>query len=205
VRDVERRLDILPPVTGCFAPQQPPELDQDSETTMQQIAALQTDLLSVAFGCDLVRVASLQFSDGINTIRFPWVGSMMEGHALSHSGDGDPAARQQLILRHRWYVEQIARLLDRLAATPEGDGSVLDNTLIVWGSEIGTGNSHSHENIPFLLAGGAGGAVKPGRYLDFGGRSHIDLLVSVLNAMGIESETFGHPDFVRGPLPGLGP
>ena len=204
VRDVERRLDILPPATGCIAPELPPELDTDSESTMQQIAALQMDLLSIAFHCDLVRVASVQFSDGLNTIRFPWLGSMGEGHSLSHSGDSDVEARAQLVARHRWYVEQIARLLDRLAAIPEGNGSVLDNTLLVWGSEIGTGNSHSHENIPFLVAGSAGGALRTGRFLNFGGRSHAELLVSILNAMGLESQTFGHPDFVAGPLSGLG-
>ena len=203
VRDLERRLDLLSPNAACVAMAEPPELAFDSETTMEQIAALQVDLLALAFRCDLVRVASLQFSDGLNTIRFPWLQSMMEGHSLSHSGDSDLDARTQLVARHRWYVQQIARLLDALAQIPEGNGTALDNTLIVWGNEVGAGNTHSHENIPFLLAGSAGGALRTGRFLDFGGRSHQDLLVSVLNAMGIEASTFGHPDFVSGPLPGL--
>jgi hypothetical protein len=203
VRDLERRLDVMSPNAACVAMQEPPELAFDSETTMEQIAALQVDLLALAFRCDLVRVASLQFSDGLNTIRFPWLGSMLEGHSLSHSGDSDMPARTELIGRHRWYVQQIARLLDALANIPEGSGTALDNTLLVWGNEIGTGNTHSHDNIPFLLAGRAGGALRTGRFLDFGGRSHSDLLVSILNAMGVEATTFGHPDFVTGPLSGL--
>jgi hypothetical protein len=203
VRDLERRLDLVSTNAACVAVQEPPELAFDNETTMEQIAALQIDLLAMAFRCDLVRVASLQFSDGLNTIRFPWLGSMMEGHSLSHSGDSDLDARGQLIGRHRWYVQQVGRLLDALAAIPEGSGTALDNTLIVWGNEVGAGNTHSHQNVPFLLAGSAGGAFRTGRFLDFGGRSHIDLLVSVLNAFGVDVNTFGHPDFVSGALPGL--
>lgn len=203
VRDVERRLDIVATNASCVPPAQPPDLAQDSEDTMVQIAQLQVDLLSVALACDLTRVASLQFSDGLNTIRFPWINSLVEGHPLSHSGPSDLDARAQLIGRQKWYVEQVTRLLDNLAAIPEGTGSLLDNTLIVWGNEIGVGNTHTHDNIPFLLAGSAGGVLQTGRFIDFGGKSHCDLLVSMLNAMGIDMQTFGHPDFVTGPLPGL--
>jgi hypothetical protein len=203
VRDLERRLDLVTGNAACVVVPEPPELAFDSETTMEQIAGLQVDLLAMAFRCDLVRVASLQFSDGLNTIRFPWMNSMLEGHSLSHSGDSDMDARTQLIGRHRWYVQQIGRLLDALAAIPEGSGTALDNTLIVWGNEVGAGNTHSHDNIPFLLAGSAGRAFRTGRFIDFGGRSHIDLLVSVLNAFGVNVNTFGHAEFVSGPLPGL--
>jgi hypothetical protein len=191
VRDVERRLDIVPGDGSCIAPVEPPDLATDSEETMEQIASLQVDLLSIALSCDLVRVASLQFSDGLNTIRFPWIDSNGEGHTLSHSGPSNTDATVQLIARHRWYVEQVARLLDQLAAIPEGDGTVLDNTLVVWGNEIGVGQSHTHENIPFLLAGSAGGVLRTGRFLDYGGRTHGDLLVSILNAMGVEATTDG--------------
>jgi hypothetical protein len=203
VRDVERRLDIIVEAGSCAAPDEPAYLQEDSEETMEEIARLQVDLLAIALSCGLTRVASLQFSDAFNRIRIPWVNSLREGHSLSHAGENDTDAQTQLIARQRWYSSQVARLLDQLAVIPEGDGSVLDHTLIVWGNEVGVGRTHTHENIPFVLAGGAGGAIRTGRLLDFGGRSHSDHLVSILNAMGLEDTTFGDPAYVSGPLPGL--
>ena len=204
VRDIERRLDL---VIGngrtCGIPLEPAQLDADNEETMQEIARLQVDLLAAALTCDLTRVGSLQFSNALNRIRFPWLDSLREGHALSHAGPTDTEARTQLVGRGQWYAEQVARLLDQLAAVPEGEGTALDNTLLVWGNEIGIGQTHTHENIPFLLAGSAGGVLRTGRFLQFGGQSHSDLLVTILNAMGIETNTFGNPDFVTGPLAGL--
>jgi hypothetical protein len=133
----------------------------------------------------------------------PWVDSEREGHPLSHAGMSDPSATAELLEREHWYGSMVARLMDRLAAMPEGDGSVLDNTLIIWGNEIGIGATHTHDNLPLVLAGGAGGTLRMGQFLDFKGRSHCDLLLTVLHALGREDKSFGHPDFNGGVLPGL--
>ena len=204
VRDVERRLDILPgDGKSCGVPEEPPLLDEDNEDTMEQIAPLQMDMLSMAFACDLVRVASVQFSSAINDIRMPWLNSMGQGHTLSHSPTSSESARQERIRRSNWFAQQLAHLCDRLAAVPEGDGTVLDNTLIVWGNEVSWGNVHSHDNMPFLMIGSAGGYFRTGRYLEYDGDSHNKLLVSILHAMGVPKDNFGHPDFTDGPLAGL--
>ena len=79
---------------------------------------------------------------------------------------------------------------------------MLDNTLVVWGNEVSEGNTHSHDNMPFLLAGG-GWHFRTGRYLRSQSVPHNNLLVSVLNAMGAPVTTFGDPDFCTGPLSGL--
>jgi hypothetical protein len=92
--------------------------------------------------------------------------------------------------------------MTRLSAIPEGDGSVLDHTLIVWGNELGEGNTHSHSDIPFLLAGG-GRELRMGRFLQYAGVSHGSLLTSLLRAVGVDSESFGHPDVESSPLSGL--
>ena len=86
----------------------------------------------------------------------------------------------------------------------EVDGStMLDNTLLLWGNELGAGNSHSYKDIPWLLAGGAGGALQMGRYLQFLDRPHNDLLVSVCHAMGLDDvTTFGIPGVCTGALLG---
>ena len=90
-----------------------------------------------------------------------------------------------------------------LDAIPEGDGTVLDNTIIVWCSEVSAGNTHSHNEMPFLIAGGGAGRLKMGRYLQYDGVAHNKLLVSILNALDVPVDSFGHVDFNSGPLSGL--
>lgn len=203
VRSIERRMGTALDAGVCARPTTPPQLDGDSEDTMQEIAAQHNRLLAGAFACDLTRVASLQFSSAINEIRCPWIDSMTSGHTLSHAGPGNTAATEESITRARWYASQVADLMSELDAIPEGDGSVLDHTLIVWGNELGLGNAHTHDDIPFLLAGGANGKLRMGRLVDYGGKSHAGLLVSLLNLMGVPASRFGHPDYADGPLPDL--
>jgi len=201
VRDLERRLALnTPTVGGCVLPEIPDALDEDSETDMARIGELQVDLLASAFACDVTRVATFQVSTALNHIRYPWVESLEEGHALSHAGESNTEATEQLIRRARWHASLVARLFDRLALMPEGEGSVLDNTLFVWGNEVSMGTTHSHVNMPFLMAGGSW-AFETGRYLQYAdGTAHANLLLAVLHAMGVPDETFGIPDFCSGPL-----
>jgi hypothetical protein len=197
IRDIERRLSGL--TVQCEKPDEPVKLNPSSEVDMPMIAELELDLLAVAFACDLSRVASFEISTGLNRIRYPWLSSLGEGHPLSHMPPTDPDARTQLVARAQWHAGLVAGLYDRLATIPEGNGTAADNTLLVWCSEVSEGNVHSHTNMPFLLMGG-GWHFTPGRYLDAGGASHVDLLVTLLNAMGVETSTFGLPEFCTGPL-----
>jgi hypothetical protein len=177
-------------------------LAPDDETTMPTISRLQWDLLAMAFACDATRVGSVQYSNAINAIRFPWLNSLGQGHSLSHSAASDTDATQQLVARAAWHAGELAYFMDALAAIPEGAGSLLDSTLIVWGNELGVGNTHGHDDIPFLLAGGGAGFTM-GRFLQLNGEPHNRLLVSIQNAFGIESDRFGHADYAVGALAGL--
>jgi hypothetical protein len=95
-------------------------------------------------------------------------------------------------------------LLDALQSLKEADGSsILDNTLLIWVNELARGNVHSHDNMPYLLAGGAGGALRTGRFLTYNRVSHNNLLVSCMNLMGVAGTTFGDPAFCTGPLANL--
>lgn len=200
VRDVERRLgDGLR--RDCTIPPTPDDLDPASEMDMPHVSRAHLDLLAIAFACDLTRVASVQYSTGFNRIRYPWLDSMGEGHTLSHAGDSDTAAWEELTRRAIWHAEEIAYFLDRLASIPEGDATVLDHTLVLWGNEISQGNTHSLDDIPYLLVGTMG--LRSGRFVQYDHASNCDLLLTVLHALGIEAETFGHPDHCTGPLPGL--
>ena len=202
---IVRRLDYgIRPGPACAAPAEPPTFGVEDATDMPDITRLQLDLLALALACDLTRVASVQFSTAINAIGFPWLNSTAEGHNLSHRGPSDTAAKEQLTQRASWYAGQITYLVRQLASITEGEGTLLDNTVLVWGNELSLGNSHSHLDIPFVVLGNAGGHFRTGRYLQLGGQPHNRLLVSLLQAIGVEASTFGHADFgAAGPLAGL--
>jgi hypothetical protein len=214
VRDIETRLGTTGNgSSSCQLPVAPPTFTDstddmtvpntvDSEDTMPQIAELQLDLLAAAFACDLTRVATYQISTSLNHIRYPWVNSLGEGHALSHAGDSDTDAHDQLVRRHTWHNQMLANFLDRLAQIPEGSGTVLDSTLVVMCSEVSVGNTHSHKRMPLLVVGG-GWYFRTGRYLKYTDAPHNNLLVSILNAMGDNSTSFGLPSVCTGPLDNL--
>lgn len=204
VRDLEVRL-TNERVTGdaCYAPQRPDDLEPDSEDSMPLISRLHIDLLVMAMACDLTRVGSIQYSNAKNHIRFPWLASLGDGHQLSHAGPSNEAAHTEWVARDAWFATELAYLMTMLDAVQEGDGTMLDNTVILWMNELAEGNTHSHNNMPFVLAGSGGGYFQTGRHLQFDGASHSDLLVSIQNAFGMEAQTFGDERFVTGALSGL--
>lgn len=201
VRDLEQRLTAE--MGDCAMPAPPSPLVVNDENTMQDIARQHIDLMVLALSCDLTRVASLQFSNAQNHIRFPWLESYGDGHSLSHAGPSNSAAKEEWVARDNWYCQQLAYLLTKLKEIPEGDGTLLDNTCILWVNELSQGNTHSHSNMPFVLAGSAGGYFRTGRYVRFESASHNDLLLSLLRAFDIDDETFGDPAFCTGPLAAL--
>ena len=197
IRELERALTAS---TGaCMKPAAPTDIT--AETAIDR----QSDLIAGIFGCGLTRIASFQLriADNDNSL-YPWVGLDEGGHhTLSHENDDTTLAT--LANLYTWYAERFNYLLDRLAATPDADGtSVLDNTLVIWGSELGVGWSHSLDNVPFLFAGGASGRLRGGRYLKVKDTQTNRVLVTALHAMGLtDVETYGSTDTGSGPIPGV--
>lgn len=202
LRDLERRLtaNVMTGV-GCGKPAQPDGVDLTADLSIPTISRQQIDLLVTAMACDLTRVGVMQYSCALNTVTMPWLGSHNEGHYLSHLGDSDER-KPQLETRDQWVAGELAYLMDRLASVPEGEGTMLDHTVIFWCNELAVGNTHSQVDMPYVLAG-RGGGLRPGRYLQFPRRSHNDVLVSLLNLMGVEETTWGNPNYCAGPLSGL--
>jgi len=199
VVDLEQRLGVnAKPPGECAVPGSPPAFDPDSEIDMPAVSRAQLDLLALAFSCDLTRVASLQYSTGFNRIAFPWLDTQGEGHSLSHSGDSDTEAMTALTGRARWHAGEIAYFAEKLAQIPEGDGTVLDSTLIVWGTEVSQGNSHSLRDIPYLLLGTAQGKIRGGQWLTLPDRSGNDLLITIAQALDLNLTTIGTPNYTTG-------
>ncbi len=201
VLDLERRLSAASGL--CPTPDMPEAMEVDSEDTMPLISRAHLDLLAHAIGCDLTRVASVQYSTGFNQMRYPWRDDEGEGHSLSHSGDSNTQAWDAFAGRVRWHAEEIAYLMQKLDEIPEGDGTVLDNTVILWCSEVAKGNSHSLDDLPYVLLGNAQGRINSGRYVTYDGASNCDYLHAVVTAMGVEGASFGHPDHTTGILSGI--
>ena len=196
IRDLEQRLSA--PVPTCAPPGRPGAVDLTQDDNEQTIGRLHMDLMAAALACDLTRVASIQFSVSRSPIVFGSISSNYH-HGLSHD-DQNPASIDALVKINAFYASQLAYLLGKLEAIPEGTGTVLDNTIVLWGNELGTGRTHSHDQVPFVLAGNAGGYFRTGRFVNCGARPHNDLLISLCNAFGIADTTFGNPAYCTGPL-----
>lgn len=208
VRDLERRLGLsaagggLPPPGVCARPGEPPVMDPAAEDNYAALARMQMDMLVMALACDLTRVVSLEFSSALNALRFTFMGMHdQDGHSLSHAGDASTDLQDQWARMLTWYTEQFAYLLDALKAVPEGEGTLLDNCLVLWCNELSRGNTHAHDDMPFILAGRAGGALRTGRHLVYDHEPHNNLLLAVAQMMGVEANTFGHPEHCTRPLP----
>lgn len=211
VRDLELRLNAPGGLVGgaCLKPSRPSIAPMDVNL-YPSVGKLQMDMLVMALACDLTRVGSLMWSHAGPTPSAPWLGITETHHQLSHAGDADDDAQKKLSRLKSWYAEQFVYLVNAMKAVPEGEGTMLDNTVIWWCSEISVGNSHSHRDMPFVLAGSCGGYFKTGRYVEYArmddkGVSHNNLLVSLCHAMGrTDVKTFGNPAYCSGaPLPNL--
>ncbi len=213
VREVEQRLDATGGVIGgsCQKPEiteAPAQIEAflGDPTNFGTIGRMQMDLACLALACDLTRVVTLQWSAATNNRPYPFLeydGAPIVGdeHVLGHMPDEDLVSWGKLAVIRRWNLQNLRYFLEKLDAIPEGEGTMLDNTVVVLGSEIARGNTHSHSDQHFVVAGGAGGALKTGQFLEYAGeRSHNDLLLTLLLAMGIDATSFGNPDYCTGPL-----
>jgi hypothetical protein len=211
IRDLETRVTATGATLGasCVKPAMPTG-DYKMNASFPAVGKLQMDLLVMAMACDQTRVGTLQFENSVGGTQFTWVDpTITRGHHdMSHDDDSNADTMEKLTKINVWYAQQLNYLITALAAVPEptatGMGTMLDNTVIVWCNELAKGNVHSHSPQPFVLAGGAGGALQTGRYLQLGGKPpHNNLLVSLINMMGGTATTFGNPAYCTGPLAGL--
>ena len=149
------------------------------------------DVLALAFQTDSTRVATLLMSHDGSNRPFHDIGVSEGHHDLSHH-QNRPERVQKVAEIDHWYARRFAGLLERLDAIPDVDGrTVLDNSMIVYGSGNADGNAHTHVNLPIVLAGGGGGTLAPGRFVDHGGQPLCNLFLSLADRMGVDLPRFG--------------
>lgn len=198
VRAVEQQIAAAEAAPQCITDARfDPGYSLGVEAHAQQMNALMT----LAFQCDMTRVTTFMYGNAGSNRTYPQLGIRDGHHQISHH-QGNPVNHEQLVRIGTFEMEQFADLVARLDAVEDVDGgTLLDNTLVFFSSEIEDGNSHAHHNLPILLAGGAGGAVRSGRHIryDPAERTPIaDLFIRFLHIFGVEAETFG--DDGTGPL-----
>ncbi|HEX6272407.1 MAG TPA: DUF1552 domain-containing protein [Polyangiaceae bacterium] len=203
---IERRISSTttppPPSSSCTLPMQPPTSSGNGGGNANYPAQIRQmmDITAHMLACDVTRVASLQLSYGFSNVTHTWLGHTSAHHSMSHDGNDRRTQLQQI---DTWYAEQFAYLLSKLDSINEGTGTLLDNTLVVWGRELGS-TAHRMERVPLVMAGGARGALTTGRSLSFDRQQHARLLVSIGRLMGLDINSVGNRDMAGGALSGLG-
>jgi hypothetical protein len=154
--------------------------------------AIMMDLMVLAFQTDSTRVCSLMFANDVSGRNFSFLDGVSGGHhELSHHENNEQKIAQYQKI-NRWHVQQFVNLLTKMKSIPEGEGTLLDNSMILFGSSISDGNRHDPDNLPILLGGRAGGTLDTGRHIASEGMVPLcNLYVSMLDRAGVEVESFG--------------
>jgi hypothetical protein len=189
VREIERRLQIAAKASTEMPAIAMPYGVPDS---FDEHIKLQFDLLALAFQGDISRVATMLYARDLTGRVYPASGTDISFHGGSHHAE-DPGRVAQYAKLNQYHVKTIAYFAEKLRSIPDGDGTLLDHLLILFGSNMGDSNQHLHYDVPHILIGGASGRLKGNRHLPFPSRTVPtgNLLLSIAGLYGIELESFG--------------
>ena len=191
VREIERRLQIAMKAsttapTDMSVPVGVPQ-------TFDEHIKLQFDLLALAFQADITRVGTLLFARDLTGRTYPECDAPTSGfHGVSHHGE-DPRQIALLSKINQYHVKMLAHLVAKLAATQDGDGTLLDRSLVLYGSNMGNSNQHVHYDVPHVIAGGLNGRMKGGRHVAYPTKTVPtgSLLLTILDKFGISQDSIG--------------
>jgi hypothetical protein len=195
VRELELRLESSSQGPTCEPGMRPP-----GDLTFPDKVRAMSDLMVLAFQCDVTRFMTFMLGNAASNRSYDFLGVTGGHHEISHHA-GDANKLESLSVIDTWEIEQLAYLLDRMRQIDEGGTSMLHNSVVFFSSEIEDGDSHSHFNMPILLAGAAGGAFTPGRHLVYPDEPSVgSLFLSIAQAFGMGTSSFGD---AADPLDGL--
>ena len=194
IRALERRIQ---PVAACET-----DVGEVGASGASERVDTFLDLAALAFQCDRTRVCTFMLANSGSNLVYDFIDHVWSTHhEVSHHG-GDEESLFQLDLIEAWQVERIGRFVRKLRSISDGvGGNLLDHTIVVASSEVSDGNDHTHDNLPVLIAGKGGGAVKTGRHLVLPETPIANLYTSLLQAVGVDNKRFGADG--TGPLDGL--
>ena len=173
----------------------------DQPASHEEHCRLMLDMIATAFQSDTTRISTFMFGNAVSNVSFRFLEGVNLGHHdTSHHGKTEDKLRQYQII-NRWHVTQYAYLLNKLKSMKEGDSTVLDNSMILFGSALSDGDSHNPHKLPLVLGGRGGGRIAAGQHLQYTDDTPLaNLYVSMLDAFGAPVERFADS---TGPLPGV--
>ena len=191
IRDVERRIQMAEEQGA----QELPSLERPVgiPATFQEHTKLMFDLQTLAYQTDLTRVITFMMGRELTGRTYREIGIPDPHHGLTHHS-GDVQKIEKVIRINAYHMKMFSYFLEKLRSTPDGDGSLLDHSAIIYGSGISNGNMHEHDNLPILLAGGGVGRIKGGRHLRYpkGKKTPMtNLYLTMLEIAGIPVESLG--------------
>jgi Protein of unknown function (DUF1552) len=194
VRETEKQVQMLNKASKTPLPpaSERPPVGQPKD--FKEYAKLMCDIIALAFQTDKTRVATLLLCRDLSGLFYPFLDVRLAHHPSSHNDQSDAYERVS-----RYYVGQLAHLASRLAAMPEGEGTVLDNSCLLFLSNMWSGSRHDSTKVPLLLVGGLGGTLETGRVLDYTNRGDenrrlCSLYLSLMDRMGVSLDRFGDAD-----------
>ena len=204
IREVERRIQR----SEANAAENPlPDLDRPAgvPSSYADHARLMFDLQVLAFQGDVTRVITFQLARETSNRSYPEIGVSEGHHPLTHHGN-DPRKIEKVAKINRFHVSLFAEFLAKMRATPEGNGTLLDHSLCLYGSGMGNPNLHDHENLPILVAGGAAGRMRGGRHIRLAQATPLaNLHLTLLDKVGVRIDSFadsrGKMDELFEPVP----
>ena len=189
VRDVERRIQMAEQQNSRELPvvEQPIGIPSD----YAEHARLMMDMLALAYQTDLTRISTFMLAKEVSGRSYPEIGVADSHHPVSHHQD-EPAKLERLHKINEYHFQQFAYLVDKLSKLPEGDGTMLDHTLFLYGTGISDSNTHFHDDLPIALVGGKAAGITGGRYIRYPkGTPLTNLHVTILGNMGVAVDKIG--------------
>jgi hypothetical protein len=190
VREIERRIQLAETQnanSSLAVPASPSGIPDDH----QEHSKLMFDLMALAFQADITRISTFMMAREVSYRTFPMLGISEGFHPASHH-QNNAERLENLTKINTYHVSLVAHLLAKLKATPDGDGNLLDHSLILYGSGMSNSNIHNHSPLPILVAGGAAGRMKGGRHLKYPEETPMaNLLLTILEKAGVPQERVG--------------
>jgi hypothetical protein len=189
IREIERRIKMAEAQAGTN--QALPDAPVGTPETFDVHIKLMFDLLALAYKSDVTRVATLMYAKDLSPATFPESTNRSGFHGASHHAN-NKANMDNFALINKYHVSMLAYFIDKLATTQDGDGSLLDHSMILYGSSMSNGNQHDHDPLPIVLLGGAGGKLEGNRHIVTPAHTPMsNLLLGMLDKLGVHKETFG--------------
>jgi hypothetical protein len=191
IREIERRLQQAEAQIARNADLVIPEAPAGIPFVYEDHLAIMFELMTLAYQSDITRVASFMMAREVSNRTYPQVGVHEGHHATSHHQNDDAKMAKNTLIQ-TYHVAQFRKFVDRLASVQEGDGSLLDNVILLYGSNMSNSNAHDHYPLPAVLVGGGAGTLKGGRHIKYDQRTPMtNLLVTMLNKAGVPMDRLG--------------